>query len=168
MIGQNVGEDGDGTYVGTYTSRVNGRTYKIYRQQDYPNTKYGSGTISSKGCGLTSDSIVLSAYGKDYTPKQLLNGRNIISIDGELRARGVNATRTTASKEKIRKALNEGKTVIVHVNSNSSYTRNEHWMPLVDIKNNEVYVINPNKYGKEGWDSLDNIIIGCTEIIIVD
>ena len=169
LIGQKVGEDedGDGTYVGIYTSRINGRTYKIYRQQDYPNTKYGSGTISSKGCGLTSDSIVLSAYGKNYTPKQLLDGRNIISIDGELRARGVNATRTVASKEKIRNALNEGKTVIVHVNSSSSYTRDEHWMPLVDIKNNEVYVINPNKYGREGWDSLDNVIIGCTEIIIV-
>lgn len=168
LIGQEVGDDGDGTYVGTYTSKVNGRTYKIYRQQDYPNTKYGSGTISNKGCGLTSDSIVLSAYGKDYTPKQLLNGRNVISIDGELRARGVNAVRESASKEKIKNALNKGKTVIVHVNSNSSYTRNEHWMPLVDIKNNEVYVINPNKYGKEGWDSLDNVIKGCTEIIIVD
>ena len=167
LIGQEVGDDGDGTYVGTYTSKVNERTYKIYRQQDYPNTKYGSGTISSKGCGLTSDSIVLSAYGKNYTPKQLLDGRNIISIDGELRARGVNATRTAASKEKIRNALNEGKTVIVHVNSSSSYTRDEHWMPLVDIKNNEVYVINPNKYGREGWDSLDNVMIDCTEIIIV-
>lgn len=169
LIGQKVGEDedGDGTYVGIYTSRINGRTYKIYRQQDYPNTKYGSGTISSKGCGLTSDSIVLSAYGKNYTPKQLLDGRNIISIDGELRARGVNATRTAASKEKTRNALNEGKTVIVHVNSSSSYTRDEHWMPLVDIKNNEVYVINPNKYGREGWDSLDNVMIDCTEIIIV-
>ena len=38
----------------------------------------------------------------------------------------------------------------------------------MDIKNNEVYVINPNKYGKEGWDSLDNVIKGCTEIIIID
>lgn len=169
LIGQKVGEDGDGTYVGTYTSKTTGKTYKIYRQQDYPNTKYGSGTISSKGCGLTSDCIVLSAYGKDYTPSQLLNGRNTISIDGELKAKGVNASRESASKEKIRSALNAGKTVIVHVNSNSSYTKNEHWMPLVDIKNNnEAYVINPNKYGKEGWDSLDNIMKGCIEIIIID
>ncbi len=169
LIGQEVGDDGDGTYVGTYTSKVNERTYKIYRQQDYPNTKYGSGTISSKGCGLTSDCIALSAYGKDYTPKQLLNGRSIISIDGELRANGITATREEASKEKIKNALNSKKTVIIHVNSNSSYTSNEHWMPLVDIKNDdEVYVINPNKYGKEGWDSLDNIIVGCTEVIIID
>lgn len=168
LIGQDVGGE-DGICVGTYTSKVNGRTYKIYRQQDYPNTAYGSGTISSKGCGLTSDCIALSGYGIDYTPPQLLNGRGIISIDGELRTKGVNATRKSASKDEIKNALNNKKTVIIHVNSSSSYTRNEHWMPLVDIKNdNEVYVINPNKYGREGWDSLDNIIKGCTEMIIID
>lgn len=170
LIGQEVGESEYGTYVGIYTSKINGRSYKIYRQQDYTKTKYGSGTISSKGCGLTSDCITLSAYGIDYTPPQLLNGRNIISIDGELREKGLSASRkSNPTKEMIKDALKQRKTVIVHVNSKSSYTGNEHWMPIVDLKNdNEVYVINPNKYGKEGWDSLDNVIKGCIEIIIID
>lgn len=171
LIGQEISVgDEAGTYVGTYTSRINGRTYKIYRQQDYPNTKYGSGTISNKGCGVTSDCIVLSAYGRNFNPAQLLNGRTSISIDGELRAKGLSSTRDKApSKQKIKNALQQKKTVIVHVNSNSNYTNNEHWMPLVDLKNdNEAYVINPNKYGKEGWDSLDNIMKGCIEIIIIN
>lgn len=171
LIGQEISVgDEAGTYVGTYTSRINGRTYKIYRQQDYPNTKYGSGTISNKGCGVTSDCIVLSAYGRNFNPAQLLNGRTSISIDGELREKGLSATRDKApSKQKIKNALQQKKTVIVHVNSNSNYTNNEHWMPLVDLKNdNEAYVINPNKYGREGWDSLENIIRGCEEIIIIN
>lgn len=156
--------------VGEYTSGVNGKTYKIYRQQDYPNTRYWGGSISSKGCGVTTDCMVLSAYGINYTPPQLLDGRTRISIDGELRSKGLSAERKKASSSEVANALNNKKTVIVHVDKNSSYTSNEHWMALVDLRNEgkEAYVLNPNKYGPEGWNTIENIMKGCTEIIIVD
>ena len=163
--------------VGEYTSGVNGKTYKIYRQQDYPNTRYWNGSISSKGCGLTTDCMVLSAYGINYTPPGLLDGRTKISIDDELRRKGLSAERKTidssksaANASEVANALNNKKTVIVHVDERSSYTSNEHWMALVDLRNEgkEAYVLNPNKYGPEGWNTIENIMKGCTEIIIVD
>lgn len=166
-------EVGDGTgYDYIYTSS-SGKSYKVYRQSNYPNIKYGSGTIANKGCGLTSDATVLSAYGCNKDPEKLLNGRNIISIDGELRANGVLATRIKGQDAyNIRKVLKSGKPVIIHVNSSSSYTKNEHWMPLLDIREKngeaEVYVANPNKYGKDGWDKLSNVLIGCIEYIIIN
>lgn len=163
--------------VGEYTSGVNGKTYKIYRQQDYPNTRYWGGSISSKGCGLTTDCMVLSAYGINYTPPGLLDGRTKIGIDDELRRKGLSAERktidsskTAANASEVANALNNKKTVIVHVDERSSYTSNEHWMALVDLRNEgkEAYVLNPNKYGPEGWNTIENIMKGCTEIIIVD
>lgn len=156
--------------VGEYTSGVNGKTYKIYRQQDYPNTRYWNGSISSKGCGVTTDCMVLSAYDINYTPPGLLDGRTKIGIDDELRKKGLSAERKKASSSEVANALNNKKTVIVHVDENSSYTSNEHWMALVDLRNEgkEAYVLNPNKYGPEGWNTIENIMKGCTEIIIVD
>ena len=158
------------TSVGEYTSGVNGKTYKIYRQQDYPNTRYWGGSISSKGCGVTTDCMVLSAYDINYTPPGLLDGRTKIGIDDELRRKGLSAERKKASSSEVANALNNKKTVIVHVDERSSYTSNEHWMALVDLRNEgkEAYVLNPNKYGPEGWNTIENIMKGCTEIIIVD
>lgn len=176
-IGRRVDYKDNASSVGEYTSGVNGKTYKIYRQQDYPNTRYWNGSISSKGCGLTTDCMVLSAYGINYTPPGLLNGRTQISIDGELEDKGLSAERktidsskTAANASEVANALNNKKTVIVHVDKNSSYTSNEHWMALVDLRNEgkEAYVLNPNKYGPEGWNTIENIMKGCTEIIIVD
>ena len=176
-IGRRVDYKDNASSVGEYTSGVNGKTYKIYRQQDYPNTRYWGGSISSKGCGVTTDCMVLSAYDINYTPPGLLDGRTKISIDDELRRKGLSAERKTIDSSKIAanasevaNALNNKKTVIVHVDKNSSYTSNEHWMALVDLRNEgkEAYVLNPNKYGPEGWNTIENIMKGCTVIIIVD
>lgn len=176
-IGRRVDYKDNASSVGEYTSGVNGKTYKIYRQQDYPNTRYWGGSISSKGCGVTTDCMVLSAYDINYTPPGLLDGRTKIGIDDELRRKGLSAERktidsskTAANASEVANALNNKKTVIVHVDERSSYTSNEHWMALVDLRNEgkEAYVLNPNKYGPEGWNTIENIMKGCTEIIIVD
>lgn len=175
-IGGNAGGEFIDIYYTTYTSTKSGRTYRIYRQNDYPNVTYGTdppGTIASKGCGLTSDATVLSGYGCNLNPPQLLNGRNIISMDGELRNHGLSVTRSNGASEIIIKnALNLGKPIIVHVKPPSSYTKNEHWMPLLDVRENngetEVYVANPNRNTKDGWDKLSNVLIGCVEYIIIN
>ena len=121
--------------------------------------------------------MVLSAYDINYTPPGLLDGRTKIGIDDELRRKGLSAERktidsskTAANASEVANALNNKKTVIVHVDERSSYTSNEHWMALVDLRNEgkEAYVLNPNKYGPEGWNTIENIMKGCTEIIIVD
>lgn len=157
----------DSNYDGTYTSK-SGKKYKLYRQNYYKNTKYGNGTISSQGCNITSVAIALSAYGSNKNPAQLINGGSstLVSTDGLLRQNGLNVTRVYGFKQNtieiIQKNLEEGRPVVFNVNSNSSYTSNQHWMTLADIRTKdgvtEVYVLNPNKNGKEGWNKIYNVI----------
>lgn len=159
--------DSDSNYDGTYTAK-SGKSYKLYRQNYYTNIQYGDGTIASQGCNITSVAITLSAYGCDKNPAQLINGgtSSLVSTEGLLRQNGLDVTRVYGFNDNtiqiIKENLEEGRPVVFNVNSNSSYTSNQHWMTLADIRTQngftEVYVLNPNKAGQEGWNLISNVI----------
>ncbi len=159
--------DSTSNYDGIYTSKSK-KKYKLYRQNYYRNTQYGKGTIASQGCSITAVATTLSAYGSNKSPAQLIGGgsSSLVSIDGLLKQNGLNVTRIYGFKnntiQTIEENLEKGRPVVFNVNSNSSYTSNEHWMTLADIRTNndvtEVYVLNPNKNGKEGWNKITNVI----------
>ena len=173
LIGEDVGgsviED-ENPSATTFTSSK-GITYTIYKQQDYPETPFFNETIAKCGCSITSDATVLSGFGSTKNPSQLLNGRITIGVDDVLTENGLTVNRTSVDKDSIISNLNGGKPVIIHVDSSSSYTNDQHWMPLLDIKTSNgktmIYVGNPNIYGKTGWDEIDHLLVGCDEMILI-
>lgn len=164
---------GDTTQGYTDTVRINGKEYKLYKQDLYPNVKYCSGTISSKGCSVTAVSIILSGYGIDINPSKLINGgqSSAISVAGKLRENGVSCSdKIYQDKEsKMVNNLKNGKPVIIHVTSESSYTSNEHYLAILDISSDgkSVYVANPNGKGYTGWDKISNVLKGCDFIYTI-
>ena len=77
-IGSKKVSNKDG-YFSTFTTEKNHqKTYKEYKQNgnsSWANNTYWGGTMAENGCGITSMSIILSGYEKNYTPEYL---RNII------------------------------------------------------------------------------------------
>ena len=66
------GKDG---YFTTFTTVNNHKKkYKEYKQNgdsSWSNKEYWGDTMAENGCGITVMSIILSGYGKDYTPEDL-------------------------------------------------------------------------------------------------
>ena len=73
-IGQEKVKNKDG-YFTTFTTEDNyKKTYIEYKQNgnsSWSNKEYWGGTMAENGCGITVMSIILSGYGKDYTPEDL-------------------------------------------------------------------------------------------------
>lgn len=71
-IGQETVKNEDG-YFTTFTTEKNHK-YLEYKQNwtsSWAHNKYWGGTMEENGCGITSLSIILSGYGKNYTPEDL-------------------------------------------------------------------------------------------------
>lgn len=165
-----------GVDVETYTSS-SGKTYVQYKQNVGPwaDMNYGGGTIAAQGCSITALAITLSGYGFNYTPADWSGP--LISMTGELisdlpgtsevgilEEQQAYLTVQPENKTDIQNHLKTGNPVIIHVlgrdQYNSSYTSNQHWMVLLDINDDgsQVYVSNPYSTGKNGWDSIDEVL----------
>ena len=161
---------GDG-YVSSVTAS-NGRTYKYYKQAWYKNnaryntTKADSDAakqIASAGCGICSESIVLSGFGVEQTPWDTYWSTGI-NFGYKLPQAGSVRTATFSQ------ALNEAKTVIpnggaviLHFNkvgwaSNRPGKNPSHYVVCIDYKNeggkDMYYILNPAA-GKDGWVTFD-------------
>lgn len=163
-------------YSTTYTSSKTGRTYKEFKQNrgSYSTMIHGySGrTIAEAGCNITSMAIVISGYGYDVNPGTFGGKGNIIATatDTKKYLKGTTGMLYGNAKSTIMDHLNAGGEVIIHVNSTSSYTFSEHWMPLLDIKGEQVYVSNPYDHGNgslTGWDNIDNVLRGISGYFLV-
>ena len=165
-----------GVDVETYTSS-SGKTYVQYKQNvgSWANMTYGDNTIAYQGCSITSLAITMSGYGYNYTPAQWSGP--LISMSGQLRSylpgsstvqiigdQQAYLTVQPNNKSDIQNHLKTGNPVIIHVlgkgSYSSSYTSNQHWMVLLDINDDgsQVYVSNPYSTGKNGWDSIDEVL----------
>ena len=73
-LGQQKVTGKDGYFTTFTTTDNNKKTYKEFKQNgnsSWSNKDYWGGTMSENGCGITSIAIILSGYGKDYTPDTL-------------------------------------------------------------------------------------------------
>lgn len=158
--------EGD-TTIKQYTSAVGGKTYKEYKQDCGPWTQqpYAGSTIAKVGCSITAVSIVSGAYGRDNNPSyySTTGMQSIIGIVQAFAGNSVKVEGAQNARADILNHLNTGNAVIVKVKPGrkgvSKYTDNQHFMALLDVSGDTVYVSNPNSKKPTGWDSIDNVLI---------
>lgn len=168
--------EGDG-YTTIYTAS-SGRSYKEYKQTRgwYTSIPYGTGVISNSGCGPTAIAIAISGLGVGKDPGQLVNEtseRHTVSGSKVtptftryvLETSGVSFTmHYSLSESQIRSHLQSGYPIVLSVNSNCGqiFTKRFHYIALLDINGDQVYVSNPNPDTANGWIDID-IVLTCTQ-----
>lgn len=150
-----------------YTSSRTGRTYIWYYQNYGPwkNQKSSTGdTLAKSGCCMTASAIIASGYGDTRVPQWGLGNKRLSKADSNSKGcsnsgrRGV--TLNYSQRQEIQNWLFSGKEVLIHVGKNSGYTRTQHWMPLVDISEDGLYIYNMDTYPASkslGWCSLESL-----------
>ena len=161
-----------------YTSS-NGKTYTWYFQDlgpwakkkpsDYGKKGSHSKTMAAAGCFCTTSAIIGSGYGDTDLPGW---NRSIYEFDME-NSKGCTGSASNLSDseiEEIQEWLYSGGEVIIHVlgakkGGNSSYTGDQHWMPLVDISEDgqQVYIMNTvssySDKSRYGWNDINKLKI---------
>ena len=177
-IGQEKVKNKDG-YFTTFTTEDNyKKTYIEYKQNgnsSWSNKEYWGGTMAENGCGITVMSIILSGYGKDYTPEDLREMyypvMNYDKFSHELSSTfGIKNSdfyydSVHLSDKSIIEHLQSNRPVVVCVwNSptDNRWTTASHYMVLLATDgNNMVYVSNPNGLEHDskssGWYDIDEI-----------
>lgn len=175
-ITPNPGADSDG-YTGTYTNS-SGRTFYEYKQYlgSWKSKSYAKGTMKSKGCYPTAVAILASSYDSHITPetvRQTQGSNGLASATGFFGSHGISSqdTKSNISKNDISSALAQGKTAMVHVvkaKGSSLPSGDEHWIALLDVKGEQVYVSNPGNTKKTGWLDFSVVMKGLDRVIYVN
>ena len=177
-IGQERVKNQDG-YFTTFTTEDNyKKTYKEYKQNgnsSWANNEYWNGSMAENGCGITVMSILLSGYGKNYTPEDLREKyypvMNYEKMSSELSDTfGIKNSdfyfdSEHLSDKSIIEHLQSNRPIIVCVwnnPSNNRWTTASHYMLLLAADNNDmVYVSNPNglenSSKSSGWYDIEEI-----------
>ena len=156
----------------------NPKTYIEYKQNgnsSWSNMPYWENTMESDGCGITALSIILSGYGKTYTPGDLrkmyypvLNLDNLsdeLSNTFKINNSGFYYDSVHLSRTSIENHLNTNRPVLICVWNRPSanrWTTVSHYMVLLATDNmGKVYVSNPNGLENtskaSGWYDIDEI-----------
>ena len=177
-IGQEKVKNKDGYFTSFTTEDNYKKTYIEYKQNgnsSWSNKEYWGGTMAENGCGITVMSIILSGYGKDYTPEDLREmyypvmdydkfSHELSSTFG-LKNSDFYYDSVHLSDESIIEHLQSNRPVVVCVwNSptDNRWTTASHYMVLLAAdSNNMVYVSNPNGLENDskssGWYDIDEI-----------
>ena len=130
-----------------------------YYQDDYPNIRFGSGTVANNGCSMTALAMVASYMtGYEYTPDALADyfggeaENNIARL--EIGSRVLGLTFKKASNwHVVYDALQKGKVAIVLVSAPSNFTGSQHFIVLNGITTDgKVLVKDPNAQNYEKWE----------------
>ena len=176
--GQEKVKNKDG-YFTTFTTEDNyKKTYIEYKQNgnsSWSDKEYWGGTMAENGCGITVMSIILSGYGKDYSPEDLrkkyypvMDYENLsseLSSTYNIKNSGFYYDSTHLSNKSILEHLRSNRPIIVCVwnqPSNNRWTTASHYMTLLAADdNNMVYVSNPNGLENDskssGWYDIDEV-----------
>lgn len=164
----------------TYVNSVNKIKYNLYNQADerWASVKYPSGeTIKEIGCMISSAAIVLSSNDSTITPKTILDeGYQNHFVSDTINSLGNGAFSCShygaMSKEYITGELKKGNPVIIMVygknkNGSSKFTSSQHYMALLDIKDDQIFVGNSYgtaPYAKSGWFSTSEVLTSVQEV----
>lgn len=133
-------------------------TIPLYYQTDYPNTMYGSGTIESSGCSITSLAMVASYMTEhQYLPDELaryFGGRAENNI-----ARLEKGSETLKLKFKKSEnwdvtyaGLQQGKVAIALMEANSLFTDSQHFIVLTGLTpDGKILVNDPYEPNYSNW-----------------
>ena len=187
--GQEKVKNKDG-YFTTFTTEDNHKkTYIEYKQNSdssWKNNEYWGGTMAENGCGITVMSIILSGYGKNYTPEDLRQKYYPV-MDYEKFSSELSSTfgiknsdfyydSVHISNEYIIDHLQSNRPAIVCVwnnPSNNRWTTASHYMALLAADNNNmVYVSNPNGLENDskssGWYDINEISPYIAKILYIE
>ncbi len=185
-IGQEKISGKDG-YFSTFTTDKN-KTFIEYKQNgnsSWSQNSYWGGTMEDNGCGITSLSIILSGYGKNYTPEDLRKKYypklNYDNLSKELESFGIENSdfyydSINCSEKSIKNHLESGRPIIICVwddNGKNRWTTKSHYMVLLATDgNNMVYVSNPNGLKNDskssGWYEFDEVIPYIAKILYIE
>jgi len=123
-------------------------TVPRYYQTDYPNIKFGNGTISTSGCSITCLAMV-STYltGQEYLPDQMAYAfasygkNNIERLEYGNSQMQLPNTRTENVQD-VLQALREGKVAIVMMDEESIFTTTQHFIVLAGMTEDGRIIIN--------------------------
>ena len=130
----------------------------LYFQTDYPNQRYGEGTVATSGCGITSLAMVASYMtGHTYYPDELADyfgGRaesNIARMEQASDALQL-PWHKAENFHKIVEALQEGNLAILMLNHESIFTETQHFIVLTGIsEDGRIFVNDPYAPNYEHW-----------------
>ena len=131
----------------------------LYYQTDYPDVVYGTGTIESGGCSITSVAMVATYLtGYEYLPDELayyFGGRasnDLARLEYASKALGLSYEKPENWHYTLAE-LQKGKIAIVLVSGNSAFTDSQHFLVLTGLTEDGKVLVNdsyaPNY---EKWD----------------
>ena len=177
-IGQERIRNKDGYFTIFTTEEKNKKTYIEYKQNNasWAEKEYWGGTMAENGCGITTMSIILSGYNKNFTPENLrekyypsINYDNLskeLSSTYGLKNSDFYYDSVHLSSDKIVEHLTTNRPIIICVwnkPNKNRWTTSSHYMALLASDgDSKVYISNPNG-GKNdskssGWYELSEII----------
>ncbi len=177
-IGQEKVKDKDGYFTTFTTVDKYKKTYIEYKQNgdsSWSNNEYWGGTMAENGCGITALAIILSGYGKNYTPEDLREMyypvmdyekfSNELSSKFGIKNSDFYYDSVHLSDESIIEHLQSNRPIIVCVWNNPTdnrWTTASHYLVLLAADNNNmVYVSNPNglenNSKSSGWYNIDEV-----------
>lgn len=134
-------------------------TVPNFYETDYPDIRYGLGSFTDYGSGITSVAMVATYLtGYEYRPDQLAQwfasytGNQIQTL--EYISDALHLPWERAGNFHIaRQALNEGKVVIAMMGSNSVFTSGQHFIVLTGVNEaGKVMVNDPNRNNYDHWN----------------
>ena len=138
-----------------------------YYQNDYPDVRFGYGTVASSGCSVTCLAMVATYLtGHSYSPAELAGyvgwrgQNNMERLEQGSELLQLPYTKNT-NWHVTEQALREGKVAIVLMNAKSPFTDSQHFVLITGIsEDGRYYVHDPNRdnYGK--WDLRDGFANG--------
>lgn len=143
------------------------RTVPLYLQTDYPDNLYGSGTIASSGCSITSLAMVATYLtGHEYLPDELADyfggyvGNNMERLEYASEMLQLPWRKATNWHDALR-AMQEGSVVIVLMNQHSAFTDSQHFVVLTGLtEDGKVLVNDPYEPNYSRWDLKDGFANG--------
>ena len=146
-------------------------TVPMFFQNDYPDARYGSGSIATSGCSVTALAMVATYLtGHAYMPDELadfFSAYNSINHMDKLEYMSDMLQLPWKKAENFHvalKALKEGKIVIALMNGNSLFTTGQHFIVWSGINEAGRIVVNdPNKDNYSVWNLKKAFINGFDE-----
>ena len=158
----------------TAPQRIRYEEVPQYFQTDYPDTRFGRGTVKSHGCGITCLAMVASYMtGHEYLPDELADyfggyGQNNIQkleYGSELMQL---PWKKAKNVHEVIAALREGQLAILMMNENSLFTDTSHFIVVTGINEEGLYTINdPYEPNYEVWGLKQGFESGFEEYFIV-
>ena len=160
--------------VETVPERIHYEEVPLYFQNDYPNDRFGRGTIESHGCSITSLAMVASYMtGHEYLPDELAEyfggyGQNNMQKLEYGSTKLQLPWKKAKNVHEVIAALKEGKLAILLMNENSLFTDNSHFIVVTGINEDGLYTIHdPYKPNYEVWGLEQGFESGFEEYAII-